>query len=100
MPIAQASTDAFSLADQRATSRNVTIENKISNSPLVLQIDEVKMKRFLLNLLTKAIKFVSPGTPVVLDVSETSLGAIELTCRYERPVMTEDEVETTMSRFG
>jgi len=67
---------------KRATDRNVTIENKISNSPLVLQIDEVQMKQFPLNLLTKAIKFGSPGTPVVHDVSETSLGTIELTCRY------------------
>jgi len=84
--IASVARQTVSLLSKRAEGRNVTIECRLPEQPLVVQADESQLRQVLLNLLLNALDAVQNGGQIWVDARHNNdgLGNVESNERSQR----------------
>jgi len=91
--------DAFQLVRLRAQEDDINLVNSIGQEAPRLQIDQLKMKQVLVNLLTNAIKFTPAGGQVQLSFRGHGDG-LDIIVTDNGIGMTDEEISLAMEKFG
>jgi signal transduction histidine kinase len=90
--------DAVRAAGGEASARGITIAVVAPTGPASLDVDPVRIREVIGNLLTNAIRHTPPGGSIELHVRQTS-GAVEIEVRDTGEGMTADDLAHAFDRF-
>lgn len=90
---------AWPLIEPRATSKKVSLEQRVRQHLPRVYADLDKARRTLVNLAINAIKFSKPGSPVVVSAEHSKLQGVEISIIDQGPGMTADELSNLFQRF-
>jgi PAS domain S-box-containing protein len=81
-----------------AAAKSLTMELTCGPAPVVVRADPDQLDRALLNLVTNAVKFTSPGGSVLVDVQRHG-GEVRITVADDGIGIPENELPLLFSRF-
>ena len=88
------------LVGERARTIDIAIDTEIPVDLPMFRLDRLKLKQVLLNLITNALKFSTPGGHVTLSARFDERAGLELAVSDRGIGMDKFEVETAITRFG
>jgi PAS domain S-box-containing protein len=91
--------DLMHLVEERARATEIIIETALAPNLPLLRADGRKLKQILLNLVTNAVKFSTPGG-VVTIAGRLAAGGLQLAVTDHGIGMDDSEIETAITRFG
>ncbi|MCD6075380.1 MAG: pleC 1 [Rhodospirillales bacterium] len=91
--------DTIQLVRLRAGEDNINLVNSIGYNAPRIQVDQVKMKQVLVNLLTNAIKFTPAGGQVELSFAHTGDG-LNICVSDDGIGMSDEEITLALEKFG
>jgi two-component system cell cycle sensor histidine kinase PleC len=62
----------LAMTKERAHNQGVTVYWRVPSDPIVLRVDEIKLKQALINVVANAIKFTPTHGRITIDVATTS----------------------------
>ena len=92
--------DVLQLVGERARTIDIAIDTEIPADLPMFRLDRLKLKQVLLNLITNALKFSTPGGRVTLSARFDERAGLELAVSDRGIGMDKFEVETAITRFG
>jgi PAS domain S-box-containing protein len=91
--------DAIQLVRLRAGEDEINLVNSIGHNAPRIEVDQVKMKQVLVNLLTNAIKFTPTGGRVELSFAHTGDG-LNICVADDGIGMSDEEITLALEKFG
>lgn len=100
LDLAEISRAAVKSQQGAATAKNIALETKIPDSPVLAQADEEALRQTLENILSNAVKFTPAAGKVSLVVEKASGGIIRCVIRDTGPGFTPEDRQKMFRRYG
>src|SRR5262249_18087805 len=71
--------DALAIHSNRAFSEHITIEERLPAQPLMMNVDRIKLKQSLGNVIANAIRHTDAGGTVAIQCKQSVSGDINIT---------------------
>jgi signal transduction histidine kinase len=91
--------DAAAAFSGDAVARDVTLQVDVPDDPPPIEIDPVRIREVITNLLSNALRHTPPGGSVVVRVAAASSGAMSVDVRDTGSGMTPEAVAHAFDRF-
>lgn len=88
------------IVEKQALEKHITLLNRITDSILTLNIDEIRTKQIFVNLLSNAIKFTQEEGVVSVDWTRSDEGGVRITVTDNGIGMDEEGIHTALTKFG
>jgi two-component system cell cycle sensor histidine kinase PleC len=98
--ISECLASALRIISPRAQEGEIDIINNLSTDLPALNVDSLRIKQVLVNLLSNSVKFTPTGGSITINGQANSAGDISIEIADTGIGMTKQEVEIAMTRFG
>lgn len=98
--LAQIAEDSIRLVNHRAEEKNIALVKSKENNAPVVNVDAVKIKQVLVNILTNAIKFTETGGQIAFSSDRDEDGRVVIRISDTGIGMKAEEIEMAMEMFG